>query len=130
MAMSAYGKNIVRVITVVVCLLIAVYAYNRIDGTGWIPHSGNAYVKFPQGGWDFGEYEACAAIKSPKAEANLDCSGGLGGAEAIHEMHVTFYGKTAEKPRIFRCQRSANSIICHLPLPEKRRSPTGATTPD
>jgi hypothetical protein len=100
------------VIGLIICCLVG---FERIDLSGWVPHSGKANVKFPKRAWEVGEYLTCAAVTLPKTETDLDCSGDPFDSTTIREMDVTLWGQVGEHPVIFKCQRTAESISCHLP---------------
>jgi hypothetical protein len=102
----------VLVVGLIICCLVG---YNWADGSGWIPHSGKTNVKFPMHAWEVGEYLTCAAVTIPKSEPDLDCSGDALDSSTVREMDVTLWGQMGEKPVIFKCQRTTESINCHLP---------------
>jgi hypothetical protein len=95
--------------------VVLLLCYNALDGYGWIPHSGKTNVKFPKHAWEAGEYLTCAAVTLPKTETDLDCSGDPFDSTTIREMDVTLWGHVGEHPLILKCQRTAESISCHLP---------------
>jgi hypothetical protein len=107
-------KDVVRIVMVIAVVVVAVSSFDSLDHSGWIPHSGKTDVKFPAKGWEIGEYVMCIAIKSPKTETDLDCYGDLRDTENVREMDVTLWGQIEKGGTIFNCQRSADSITCHL----------------
>jgi hypothetical protein len=97
-------------------LLILCWAgYNWADGYGWIAHSAKTNVIFPKHAWEVGEYLMCDAVTVPNSESNLDCSRDVLNPGTVREMDVTLYGQINDKPLTFKCQRTAESISCHLP---------------
>jgi hypothetical protein len=99
---------------IVAMIICCVVGYLWGDANGYIPHSDKANVTFPKHAWEVGEYVKCAVVKFPKAETSLDCSD-LFDPGTVREMDVTLWGQTGEQVRIFVCQRTSESISCHLP---------------
>jgi len=105
------GSGGALTVGLIICCIVA---FNWADGSGWISHSGKINVKFPKHAWEVGEYITCAAVNLPKTETDLDCSGDPLDSTTIREMDVTLWGQVGDHPVIFKCQRTSESISCHL----------------
>jgi hypothetical protein len=101
---------------IVVLVIIALIGggYDAIDKFGWIPHSKKVQVKFPEHGWEVGEYVNCAAISADTVRTELDCGEGFLSSGTVRELDVKFWGVVGKDPVIFKCQRDQDAITCHL----------------
>jgi len=111
--LKALLKIVVWIAVIVGGILLAGSAYDAVDDAGYIPHSGNAQVKYPRHGWEVGEYVTCAAT-SGSSEPILNCEDEFLEGGTVREMSVSFWGKVGAKPTVYKCQRSEESITCRL----------------
>src|SRR5580704_2673756 len=108
-------KALMRIFAAIAVISGLVALFDRIDHAGWIPHSGKANVKFPNRAWEVGEYVMCSAIELSNHETHLDCTDDASDSGTVREMDVTLRGQiSAARPIFIKCQRTTESISCHL----------------
>jgi hypothetical protein len=107
-------SNIGCGVAIVLVLVMIIGGYDDIDKSGWIPHSRKVQVKFPNHGWEVGEYVSCAAISADGTRTELDCGEGFLSTGTVRELDVKFWGVVGKDPVIFKCQRAQDAITCHL----------------
>ena len=91
-------------------------SFAALDSFGWIPHFSRVEVRYPEKGWEFGEYRRCSATKNNTISGVLlDCRNALSEPVILREMDATLWGRLRTTATAFTCQRSPAKIVCHTP---------------
>lgn len=105
------GSKIGSGVAIIVLLFAIGGGYKVMVNWGWLSHTVKTEVKYPDSGWQAGEYVNCAAV-SDSVHTVLDCGAGPIATATIHELDVKFYGAVGKDPVIFKCQLTQNGIVC------------------
>jgi hypothetical protein len=114
---EANARDVVKLILLLALISALFIGFDRLDHSGWIPHSSHGQVYYPSHGWEVGQYITCG-ISAPGAPKDKEPSLGCNEEDftgTLREMDVRIWGRVGMDVRFFQCQRTEDLISCHLP---------------